>query len=107
MQYPFASYEMDDSTNTIVCNLMETANGWRLQMVLPKNVPADDRIIMLEWLTAYRDKVMQEHPSWWTSIRGTDPEYYLDIWPTNEPTDGIANSILAIQEELGERTIYA
>ena len=107
MQYPFANYEMNDSANSIVCNLMETAYGWRLQVVLPKNVPANDRIIMLEWLAAYRDRVKQENPSWWARISGADPEYYLDIWPTTGPAEGIANSILAIQEELGARTAYA
>ena len=97
MEYPTGDYGAR-SSDAIVCNRFETEFGWRVQVVLPKNVPARDRIAMLKWIASYEGTVKRQNPAWGTCIHGTNPEYFLDIRPAKDAGEGIAKAILSAQE---------
>ena len=93
-----ALFPTQDNSKHIVYNMLPTENGWRLQVLLPKRVPTDDRRIVLEWIRSYRDEVRQQHPYWLTTFRGADREYTLDILPAKDPKDAIVKAWSAMSE---------
>ena len=95
-------FPAQDNSKHIVYNMLPTENGWRLQVLLPKRVPTDDRRIVLEWIRSYRDEVRQQHPYWLTTFRSTDREYTLDMLPAND-AKGTINNALRIGQELQRR----
>ena len=106
MDYPTPGYG-DPSPDAIVCNRFKTELGWRVQVILPKDVSASDRIAMLKWLASYEGTVKRQHPAWWTRIHGFDPEYYLDIFPAKNAAEGVGKAILSVQQEINSGNRYA
>ena len=75
---------------------MYVNNGFQIQAVLPKSLPPDDRIKVIDWFHNYRNQVRNEHPMWTTLFRSHDDRMYsLYIIPTETPKQQIAQAVTA------------
>jgi len=78
----FNSY-LSHKNKSIVYNVLNTADGWDLEILLPSRIPPSDRIKILEWLRGYRAQVRSEHPLWSTVLHPSLDRYVLEIRRTN------------------------
>ena len=100
-----SSYAAHDDQNSIVCNTIEVDGGWRVEVLLPATVSADDAQKMFQWLDSYAQEIRRLHPYWLLSLRGTDRGYALDIERAENPWEFVGKALpfLQRQQQLGSQ----
>ncbi len=68
----------------IVYDAVQTGDGWHVEVVLPPNISASDRILILNWLESYRTSIRQQYPLWLTALHTEPRRLWLDIKPISE-----------------------
>lgn len=94
------THPVSDNPNSIVCNVLGIGGGWRVEVLMPSTVSADDAQKMFRWLDSYRCEIRRQHPYWLLSLRITDRAYTLDIEPAEDSREFIAKAIPFLQSQL-------
>ena len=63
----------------IVYNILPTSSGWQIQVFLPNRLSPTDRMMVLDWIHAYRAQVRAENPTWVTFFHFGEQAYFLNI----------------------------
>ena len=85
------SPEIDFTTDSIICNVFPTKDGWRVHVRLPRRVSPHDRQEVLSWLSTYRAEVRRRNPFWVARFTDTQRDLTLDFLSADDPKAGLAN----------------
>jgi hypothetical protein len=114
MAIPFGSRSEMSNVNpylskrskSIVYNVNKTADGWDIEVLMPRRIPASDRIAILDWVHQYRQQVRAAHPFWSVVFHPSSNRYVLEIRKANNDKE-----LIEIGEQLksvcGEIMEYA
>ncbi len=91
MLVPLDSPEFELPTDSIICNVFRTDDGWRVHVRLPRRVSPHDRQEVLEWLQNYRAEVRRRKPYWVARFTDTLQDLTLDFLSADDPKGGLAN----------------
>lgn len=93
-------------SKNIVYNVNQTSDGWTIEVLIPRRVPASDRMAILEWIRQYRTQVRAAHPFWSVVFHPFSDRFVLEIRRANNDKE-----LIAIGEQLksvcGEIMEYA
>jgi len=81
---------LSNRNKSIIYNVRDTEDGWTIEVIMPRSVPASDRIKVLEWLREYRAQIKLLHPIWSTVLHPSANCYRLEIRKTNSDKELIA-----------------
>ena len=105
-QISFLNPYLPRRSKAIVYNVLQTTDGWNVEVVMPAKIPPSDRLKVLEWLRDYREQVRTAYPLWSTVLHPSTERYVLEIRKTNNDKE-----LLATGEQLkslcGEFLEYA
>jgi len=87
----FNSY-LSRRNKSIIYNVLNTSDGWDIEISLPAHTPPSDRVKVLEWLRSYKAQVRSEHPHWSTVLLPSLDRYVLEIRRTNNDKELIATA---------------
>jgi hypothetical protein len=77
-------------SKSIVYNINETSDGWDIEVLIPQNAPASDRVAVLEWVRQYRNQVRSAHPFWSVVFHPSSSRFVLEIRRANNDKELIA-----------------
>ena len=86
------SPEIELSTDSIICNVFPTDDGWRVHVRLPRRVSLHDKRAVLEWLRNCSADVRRRNPYWSTRLDYSSRDLTLDLLPADDPRAGMANA---------------
>lgn len=97
----FPSYGVYGRPDAAVCNIWPVDDGWRVQVVLPRQLSKEQRVEILNWLASYRAEIRQQHPHWLMRFSDNGHEYVLDIVPADGPREALRNLLPFVQSRQG------
>ena len=83
--------ETDLATDSIICNVFPTDDGWRVHVRLPRQVSLHDKREVLEWLRNCSAELRRRNPYWSTRLNYSPRDFTLDLLAADDPKEGIAN----------------
>jgi hypothetical protein len=104
---PFSFNPYLKKTNrSIVYKSTPTADGWRVEALLPTHISPSDKVLILTWFDEYRRSIRSAHPQWVTVFHPAPAKYVLEIRKMNSDKE-IVQAGEDLKDVCGEVLEYA
>ena len=70
--------------------VLDTADGWNLEVSIPHSAPFTDRMKVLEWIRGYQTQIHATKPLWSAVLYPARDRYLLEIRRVNSDQELVA-----------------